>query len=463
MENIRIRISDLLLTILLFVAGFAIGSCSTFSRSSFPEDFLFGTAAAAYQYEGAAEEGGKGPSIWDSFTHKHLERIVDKTSGDVAVDFYHRYKDDIKLMKQMGTNAFRFSISWPRILPNGSLSGGVNKQGVEFYNNLINELISNGLQPFITIFHWDLPQALEDEYGGFLSDRIVKDYVDFAEVCFKEFGDRVKHWITFNEPWTFCSVGYDLGKLAPARCTPQEGRQCLGGNSATEPYTVCHHTLVAHGEAVHLYKQKYQANQKGEIGITLASHWYTPYSPSKADEDATRRSLDFLLGWFMDPLTHGDYPSTMKELVGNRLPKFTKKQSDMINGSYDFVGLNYYTTHYAFDVPPSNNSASKSFTTDSQAGLNERSNSSIPLKVALKDDLRVSYHRKHLLYLQRAIRDGVDVRGYFAWSFMDSFEWSNGFTTRFGLYYVDYSDGLKRYPKKSAHWFRHFLTGSNDL
>ncbi|OAY80826.1 Beta-glucosidase 12 [Ananas comosus] len=198
----------------------------------------------------------------------------------------------------------------------------------------------------------------------------------------------------------------------------------------------------------------------------------------------------------------------MKELVGNRLPKFTKKQSDMINGSYDFVGLNYYTTHYAFDVPPSNNSASKSFTTDSQAGvrngvpigpqgvaaswiyiyprglqellrymktkynnpviyitengLNERSNSSIPLKVALKDNLRVSYHRKHLLYLQRAIRDGVDVRGYFAWSFMDNFEWSSGFTTRFGLYYVDYSDGLKRYPKNSARWFQHFLTGSND-
>ncbi|OAY80827.1 Beta-glucosidase 12 [Ananas comosus] len=232
----------------------------------------------------------------------------------------NKLQDDIKLMKQMGTNAFRFSISWPRILPNGSLSGGVNKQGVEFYNNLIDELISNGLQPFITIFHWDLPQAVEDEYGGFLSDRIFdrfnlfsrrpvsktniaslnlflqlscrKDYVDFAEVCFREFGDRVKHWITFNEPWTFCSVGYDLGKLAPARCTPQEGRQCLGGNSATEPYTVCHHTLVAHGEAVHLYKQKYQVYYQNHCYIpssnfTLPGHnhiclfIYLQYAPSK--------------------------------------------------------------------------------------------------------------------------------------------------------------------------------------
>ncbi|KAK1589462.1 hypothetical protein Q3G72_034348 [Acer saccharum] len=207
---------------------------SIFNRSSFPTEFVFGTASSSYQYEGAAKEGGRGPSIWDTFTHNSSDRISDRSNGDIAVDFYHRYKEDVQIMKDMNLNAFRFSISWSRLLPR--------------------------LQPFVTLFHWDLPQALEDEYGGFLSPHIVDDFRDFTKVCYKEFGDRVKYWITINEPWTYSSGGYDLGTLAPGRCSKWVNAACQAGNSSTEPYLVSHHMLLSHAAAVKLYKQKYQVS-----------------------------------------------------------------------------------------------------------------------------------------------------------------------------------------------------------
>ncbi|XP_062184374.1 beta-glucosidase 12 [Phragmites australis] len=474
------------------------------SRRGFPEGFIFGTASSAYQYEGGAMEGGRGPSIWDTFTHQHSDKIADGSNGDVAVDSYHLYKEDVRIMKDMGMDAYRFSISWSRILPNGSLSGGINREGVRYYNSLIDELRSKGVQPFVTIFHWDSPQALEDKYGGFLSPNIVNDYTDYAEVCFKAFGDRVKHWITFNEPWSFCSGGYASGTSAPGRCSPWEQGRCNAGDSGTEPYTACHHQLLAHAETVRLYKQKYQAVQKGEIGITLVSHWFVPFSRSKSNDDAARRAIDFMLGWFMDPLIRGDYPLSMRALVGNRLPQFTKEQSELVKGSFDFIGLNYYTANYADNLPPSNG-LNISYNSDARAnltgvrngipigpqaasswlyiyprgfrelllyvkdnygnptvyitenGVDEFNNKSLSLQEALKDDTRIEYYYTHLLALQSAIRDGANVKGYFAWSLLDNFEWANGYTVRFGINFVDYSDGLKRYPKKSAHWFREFL------
>ncbi|XP_025824069.1 beta-glucosidase 12-like [Panicum hallii] len=472
------------------------------NRRNFPEGFVFGTASSAYQYEGGAAEGGRGPSIWDTFTHQHSDRIANRSNGDVAVNSYHLYKEDVRLMKDMGMDAYRFSISWTRILPNGSLSGGVNREGVRYYNNLIDELLLKGVQPFVTLFHWDSPQALEDKYGGFLSPNIINDYKDYAEVCFREFGDRVKHWITFNEPWTFCSVGYASGTFPPARCSSWEEGKCSVGDSGREPYTACHYQLLAHAEAVRLYKEKYQGVQKGKIGITLVSHWFTPLSRSKSDVAAARRQVDFMLGWSMDPLIRGDYPLSMRRLVGNRLPRFTKEQSELVKGAFDFIGLNYYTGYYTKDVPPSLN---KSYNTDSQAnitgvrnglligrqaaspslyiypqgfrelllyvketygnptvyitenGVDEATNNSLPLQEALKDDIRIEYYHKHLLALLSAIRDGANVKGYFAWSLLDNFEWRDAFTVRFGINFVDYNDGLKRYPKNSARWFRKFL------
>ncbi|KAJ4830025.1 Beta-glucosidase 12 [Turnera subulata] len=407
-------------------------------------------------------------------------------------------------MKEMGLDAYRFSISWPRILPKGKLSGGVNKKGITYYNNLINELLSNGIQPFITLFHWDLPQALEDEYGGFLSPMIVNHFEDYAEICFKEFGDRVKHWITLNEPWTYAMGGYASGFLAPGRCSDWQNLNCTGGNSATEPYIVTHNQLLAHSAAVNLYKNKFQATQKGLIGISLVSNWFVPFTNAKINRHATRRAIDFMFGWFMDPLTSGDYPRTMRSLVGNRLPKFSQKESELLKGSFDFIGLNYYTANYAANVPLFN-ALNASYLTDSRANLTterngiligpkagsdwlhiyprgirdillytkrkynnpliyitengvcEFNNASLKLKEALVDTMRVDFHYRHLLFLHRAIKDGVNVKGYFAWSLLDNFEWASGYTVRFGINYVDYKHGLKRYPKLSAHWFKNFL------
>ncbi|KAJ0037371.1 hypothetical protein Pint_24094 [Pistacia integerrima] len=449
-----------------------------FNRSSFPKGFIFGTASASYQYEGAANEDGRGPSLWDTFTHNSPERITDRSNGDVANDFYHHYKEDVKIMKEMNTDAFRFSISWSRILPR--------------------------LQPFVTLFHWDLPQALEDEYGGFLSPRIVDDFRDFAEVCFKEFGDRVKHWITLNEPWTYSGNGYALGLLAPGRCSKWVNAACQAGNSATEPYIVGHHLLLSHAAAVKLYKQKYQAIQKGKIGITLVSHWMVPYSKKKADVKAAYRALDFMFGWYMDPIIYGDYPFSMRSIVGQRLPKFTKEQSEMVKGSFDFIGINYYTAQYAANIPVAN-TVNISYSSDSLAnlttsrngiligpqaasswlhvyprgfrdlllyvkekynnplvyitenGLDEFNNATLPLEQALKDPMRIDYYHRHLLFLQRAIKEGVNVKGYFAWSLLDNFEWASGYTVRFGINFVDYKNGNKRYPKQSAIWFSNFL------
>ncbi|KAJ4758747.1 beta glucosidase 17 [Rhynchospora pubera] len=512
----------LLCIFIIFAAFLENGYCGNFNRSSFPAGFVFGTASAAYQYEGAAKVGGRGPSIWDTFSHEHPERISDGTNGDVAIEFYYRYKtssrvsnlrhftqgvkEDIQRLKQLGVDAFRFSIAWPRVLPKGSLRGGVNQEGINFYNNLINEVVANGLKPFVTIFHWDLPQALEDEYKGFLSERITQDYVDYANILFKEFGDRVKHWITFNEPFSFCSFGYTTGAFAPGRCSLWENSKCEPGDSGREPYTACHNLLLAHSDAVKLYKDKYQPVQKGQIGITIVSHWFLPYSSSKADVAAVERSLDFMYGWFLDPLTRGEYPRSMRSILGNRLPKFTKEQSELVKGSYDFIGVNYYASVYAKNNP-ARNSLRQSYNTDpeaNQTGTNSRGvllgpqpiespwfyiyppglrslllytkakynnpiiyitengvttyrNDSVPIAEALQDDIRIDYHSRHLMNVHSAIREGADVRGYFAWNFMDDYEWNSGYTLRFGLYYVDFKDNLKRYPKKSAYWFSHFL------
>ncbi|KAJ4979722.1 hypothetical protein NE237_010502 [Protea cynaroides] len=473
-----------------------------FKRNNFPPGFFFGTASSAYQYEGAAFEDGKGLSNWDHFTHTYPDKIKDRSNGDVAVDSYHRYKEDIAMMKDQGMNSYRFSISWSRILPNGKLTGGVNQAGVQYYKDLIKELRSQNMEPFVTLFHWDVPQALEYEYGGFLSPHIIDDFRNFAEVCFREFGDSVKYWMTLNEPWTFTCCGYVYGGFPPART----------GNAGTEPYTVSHHLLLAHAAAVDVYRKKFQAAQNGQIGITLNYFWMVPYSDSPADKAAAERASDFMFGWYMDPVTSGDYPQWMRDLVGPRLPRFYKHESDLLKGSYDFVGLNYYTANYVQDALHSNESngavtphPNPSYATDSRCiqtserdgkyigtatasnwlyvypqgmrdiliYIKERYNNPViyvaengisddyklPMDQAIKDEGRKVALRDHLKYLLEAIKAGVDVKGFFLWSLLDNFEWDAGYTVRFGINYVDFNDGLKRYPKESAHWFKNFLKG----
>ncbi|XP_020586503.1 beta-glucosidase 24-like isoform X2 [Phalaenopsis equestris] len=323
---------------------------SRLGRISFPSRFLFGAATAAFQVEGSAF-GGRGECIWTTFCRKYPEKIADGSNGDIACDSYHRYKEDVGLLADLGLDAYRFSISWPRILPHGR--GKVNPEGIQYYKNLIDELLDNGIEPFVTLFHWDLPQALEDEYGGFLSKRILEDFKNYAKVCYEEFGDKVKHWMTLNEPWTFSTLGYGEGALAPGRCT--QGLPDLscpaGGDSLIEPYIVSHNMLLAHSEAAKLYKNHFQAKQQGKVGITLPSYWFEPYDKNPSDKEAQQRALEFNLGWFMDPLVYGDYPFSMRSLVGGRLPKFSAEASEKLKGSFDFIGLNYYTARYARSVP----------------------------------------------------------------------------------------------------------------
>uniref|UniRef100_A0A6V7QRW6 Beta-glucosidase 12-like n=1 Tax=Ananas comosus var. bracteatus TaxID=296719 RepID=A0A6V7QRW6_ANACO len=339
-----------------------------------------------------------------------IDKIADESNGDVAVGSYHRYQEDVNIMKEIGMDAYRFSISWSRILPS--------------------------LEPFVTIFHWDSPQALEDKYGGFLSNHIVEEYVKYAEVCFTEFGDRVRRWITFNEPWTFCSKGYATGEFAPGRCSPWEVGRCRAGDSGRSPTPP----------------------------VTISSSPTPPPSASTAPN--TRHQLCLLFCLFhrltlfvYGSLTGGDYPRSMRALVGKRLPTFTKQQSESVRGSFDFIGLNYYTANYADDLM-SSNCRKTSYTTDSRTNLtrvDELNNKNASLEEALKDEPRIDYYSKHLLNVNRAIKEGVDVRGYFAWSLLDNFEWIDGYTVRFGLIFVDYRDDLKRYPKRSACWFEKFL------
>ncbi|KAL5081237.1 hypothetical protein RYX36_009658 [Vicia faba] len=489
---------------------FANGISPPLNRSNFPDGFIFGTASSAYQCEGAANIGGREPSIWDTHTHNYPEKIFGRSNGDVAIDEYHRYKEDVEIMKDMNMDAYRFSISWSRILPRGKLSRGVNMEGIHYYNNLINELLDKGIQPFVTLFHWDLPQILEEEYGGFLSPNIVNDFRDYAELCFKEFGDRVKHWITLNEPWTVSKFGYGDGWAAPGRCSPWLNKNCTGGDSATEPYIVAHNQLLAHATAVKVYKTKYQASQKGLIGITLSCDWMVPLHDTESDIRAAQRAIDFILGWFMEPLTVGDYPSSMRSLVGSRLPKFSEHEVKLVKGSFDFLGLNYYTSSYATDAPEFSK-ARPSLLTDSQVittserngipigpmtssiwksvypkgihdlllyiktkynnpliyitenGIDELNDPTLSLEEALADMPRIDYYCSHLRYLQIAIKNGVNVKGYFAWSLLDDFEWTLGYVVRTGINFVDYKNGLKRYPKMSAIWFKNFLQKKKDM
>ncbi|KAF3631415.1 Furcatin hydrolase [Capsicum annuum] len=474
-----------------------------FNRTIFPSSFLFGASTSSYQYEGAWNEDGKGPSIIDTFVHTHPEKILDRSNGDIALDFYHRYKEDVKLAKFEGLDAFRFSIAWTRILPKGKLSKGVNQAGIDHYNSLINEIVALGIKPLATLFHWDVPQALEDEYLGFLSPKIVGDYTDFVEICFKHFGDRVKLWSTMNEPWIFTSTGYDSGSLAPGRCSAWMNSNCSAGNSGTEPYIAGHNILLAHAAAAKLYRQKYKPIQKGEIGIILVSHWFEPFSNKPEDKRASKRSLDFMLGWYLHPLTYGDYPRTMKRLVGKRLPKFTPKESKLVKDSFDFLGLNYYTSNFAAHLSSPPNTVNISSGTDNQVNQTISRNGKFigdPTGVSIfyvapkglykilvymkkyynnppvyvtecgmgesniddvargtNDVQRVDFYKRHITALHRSFREGVNVKAFFAWSFFDNFEWGSGYTQRFGINFIDYKNNLKRYPKRSALWMKRFL------
>ncbi|KAF8180352.1 beta-glucosidase 1A [Pholiota molesta] len=462
------------------------------SQAKLPSDFLFGFATDRR----LAKEGGRTPSIWDTFTHDGVKRTADGLSGDVATDSYNRWKEDIALLKLYGANAYRFSLSWSRIIdfqghPNEAGLHPINTEGVLHYRAIIEELVHAGITPCVTLYHWDLPQALHDSYGGWLDRRVVKDYVHYAETCFNAFGDVVKHWITINEPWVISVLGYGQGVFAPGRSSNRE--KSKEGNTSTEPFIVGHHLILAHAYAVRSFRQTFAPVHGGSIGITLDTGSYLPYDDKPENVQATQRAFDSRLGWFADPIYKGYYPASVRELIGDRLPEFTAEDIDVVKGSSDFFGLNTYTTNLVQDggkdelygnvvtgfVRPDGSQLGKQdpegfrqllnyvwktynkpvYVTEN--GFAAKSDAVLPLPDVVHDADRVEYFGGYANALLEAVTlDDVSVQSYFAWSLLDNFEWADGYTTRFGVTYVDYAT-QKRYPKDSAkflkEWFEKHL------
>ncbi|KAK1271199.1 Beta-glucosidase 4 [Acorus gramineus] len=427
--------------------------------------------------EGARREGGRGDSIWDVFTETK-GNVLDGSNGDVAVDQYHRYKEDVELMHNLGFGAYRFSISWSRIFPDG-LGTKINEEGVAYYNRLIDALLEKGMKPYVTLYHWDLPHHLHESFGGWINEKIVDYFAIYAETCFAKFGDRVKHWITINEPLQTAVNGYGAGIFAPGRKE----------RSSVEPYLAAHFQILAHAAAADIYKKKFKAKQGGQIGLALDCEWAEAFTDKMQDKIAAERRLDFQLGWYLDPIYYGDYPAVMRERLGDQLPKFTEKDKEFMRDSLDFVGLNHYTTRYIAHVHDSpeeeyfykvqqmeriakcseGNAIGEKGASEwlyivpwgirkalihisqrynnppiyvTENGMDDEDNVETPTHEFLDDKKRVGYFKGYLAAVAQSIRDGADVRGYFAWSFIDNFEWGQGYTKRFGLVYVDYKNGL---------------------
>ncbi|CAE6333838.1 unnamed protein product [Rhizoctonia solani] len=465
-------------------------------QKKLPKDFLWGFATASFQIEGSTNTDGRGPSIWDEFS-RTPGKTLDGRDGDVATDSYRLWKEDVALLKQYGIKSYRFSLSWSRIIPLGGRNDPVNPLGIKFYSDFIDALLAAGITPFLTLYHWDLPQGLHDRYGGWLNkEEIVKDYAHYAKVCFEAFGDRVKHWLTMNEPWCISILGYGRGVFAPGRCSDRQRSPV--GDSSTEPWIVGHSVILAHAHAVKVYREQFKASQKGQIGITLNGDWAMPYDNTPENIAAAQHALDFAIGWFADPIYLGHYPAYMKEVLGDRLPTFTPEELKVVKGSGDFYGMNTYTTNlckaggsdefqgnvqYTFKRPDGTELGCQAHCAWLQTypdgfrallnylwkkyklpiyitenGFAVKDEDSMPLLDALADKDRVEYFDGNTKALLAAVNeDGVDVRAYFPWSFMDNFEWADGYGTRFGVTYVDY-ETQKRYPKDSAkflvRWFQ---------
>ncbi|KAF9232851.1 glycoside hydrolase family 1 protein [Melanogaster broomeanus] len=455
---------------------------SSAAVAKLPKDFIWGFATASFQVEGSTNVDGRGKSIWDDFS-KQPGKTLDGRDGDVATDSYRLWKEDIALLAQYGVKSYRFSISWSRIIPLGGRNDPLNAKGIQFYSNFIDALLEHEIVPFVTLYHWDLPQALYDRYGGWLNkDEIVQDYVRYARVCFEAFGDRVRHWITMNEPWCISILGYGRGVFAPGRSSDRV--RSPEGNSSTEPWIVGHNVILSHAYAVKLYREEYKPTQKGQIGVTLNGDWTIPYDNSPQSMHAFDPIL-YCQGWFADPIYLGHYPDYMKQMLRDRLPEFTPEELIVVKGSSDFYGMNTYTTnlckaggHDEPDGTQLGKQAHCSWLQDYPQGFRDllnylwkryklpiyvTENGFAPVKEALQDHDRVNYFKGTTMALKAPFsKTALIVRAYFPWSrysllaSLDNFEWADGYTTRFGVTYVDYETQM-RYPKDSANflvkWF----------
>ncbi len=434
----------------------------------FPDDFLWGAATSSFQIEGAPAEDGKGESIWDRFTHKP-GNVKDGATGDIACDHYHRYKEDLGLMKELGLRAYRFSISWPRIMPRGR--GGVEQRGVDFYSRLVDELLDAGIQPFVTLYHWDLPQALQ-ERGGWANRDIKGWFGDFAAAVAKALGDRVRYFATLNEPQIFATLGYLRGEHAP------------GIEDPLQYFKASHYINLAHANAVTAIREEAKDPLAGTV-LQLPPVY--PASDSGKDRDAARMIDGLLNRWYAQPVLAGGYPEDMLSVLGPLNLPIEEGDEEFINKPLDFVGLNIYTrvfachdpevplleaniefkhkepgaryTRMGWEVYPECIYESlmrikeewgdpEVYVTENGAALDDHVENG-----AVNDGERIDFYRAYLEQAHRAMQQGVKLKGYFAWSLMDNFEWAYGFTRRFGLIHVDF-DTQKRTPKASAFWYR---------
>jgi beta-glucosidase len=431
---------------------------------SFPDGFLWGAATSAYQVEGSPLADGAGPSIWHRFTRTPW-LVPSGDNGDVACDHYRRYEEDVQLMRDLGLGAYRFSVSWSRVLPEGR--GRVNEKGLDFYRRLVDALLANGIRPLITLYHWDLPAALDDR-GGWLNRDVADWFAEYARVMYRALDDRVQMWSTLNEPWVVTDGGYLHGALAP------------GHRILFEAPIASHHLLLAHAAGV----EAYRAEGKHQIGLVVNLEPKVPASDSEEDLAATLRADAYMNRQYLDPVIHGRYPAEMREVFGEAWPEFSAEDLARIRQPIDFLGVNYYkrgVTRFDATALPVRASEVRQkrhvYTetswevyppglTDTLVWVKEQYGD-IPLYITengaafydpptadgeVQDPLRVDYLRTHLRAAREAIDRGVDLRGYFVWSLFDNLEWSLGFAKRFGIVHVDF-DTLKRTPKASARLY----------
>jgi beta-glucosidase len=444
-------------------------------RVTFPDGFLWGAATSAYQIEGSPLADGAGPSIWQRFAHTP-GMMANGDTGDIACDHYNRMESDVALMKKMGLKAYRFSIAWARVMPQGK--GAVNQKGLDFYARLVDTLISNGIEPLATLYHWDLPAALDDR-GGWLNPDIASWFADYATVMYKRLDGGVKKWATLNEPWVVTDGGYLHGVLAP------------GHRNKFEAPIASHHLLRSHGAAV----KAYRAVGKNEIGIVVNIEPKYPASPSADDAAAVSRADAYMNRQYLDPVFLGQYPDELKEIFGEAWPQWPQEDFDLIKQPVDYIGVNYYTRsvtkhnehNYPLKVSPVRQQATYTETgwevfpqglTDTLTWIRDRyknppvyitENGSafydppVAENGAIDDPLRLSYQKKHLHAVSDAIAQGCDIRGYMAWSFMDNLEWSLGFSKRFGIVHVDFATQMRTIKASGHHYSKVIATNGQSL
>jgi len=430
----------------------------------FPSDFTWGVATSAYQIEGAFDADGKGPSIWDTFSHD-AANIKDGSNGDVACDHYHRYREDVGIMAGLGADAYRFSMAWSRVQPLGY--GAWNEQGFDFYERLLDALQEKGIAAHLTLYHWDLPQGLQDR-GGWLSRDTAARFADYAGEVARRFGNRLASIATHNEPWCTANLGYGNAQFAPGVCDAKQAIQ------------VSHHLLLSHGLAMQAMRA---VGSRAALGIVLNQWTSDPATGSAADRALAELEWARSVQWFMDPIFKGRYPELALRAHGADAPVVAEGDFDIIRQPIDFLGVNYYFRHYASAETPPRTAPCALGTTEMGWEIYPQGLTELLVKLKgeyalppiyitengmaapdpdqaqggqVDDPARIRFVQQHLAALQAAIDQGVDVRGYFLWSLLDNYEWNSGYAKRFGIVHVDYAT-QQRTPKASALWYRDFV------